>query len=46
MGFETGIDLEKLMQASQNISNVLNRKACRIMQMRIGKLSVHSHKLK
>ena len=27
MGFETGIDLEKLMQASQNISNVLNRKS-------------------
>lgn len=26
MGFETGINLEKLMQASQNISNVLNRK--------------------
>ncbi len=27
MGFETGINLEKLMQASQNISNVLNRKS-------------------
>ncbi|MDX8274955.1 hydroxymethylglutaryl-CoA lyase [Acinetobacter pittii] len=27
MGFKTGIDLEKLMQASQNISNVLNRKS-------------------
>jgi hydroxymethylglutaryl-CoA lyase len=27
MGFETGIDLEKLMQASKNISNVLNRKS-------------------
>lgn len=27
MGFETGIDLEKLMQASQNISHVLNRKS-------------------
>ncbi|MCU4639442.1 hydroxymethylglutaryl-CoA lyase [Acinetobacter courvalinii] len=27
MGFETGIDLEKLMQASQNISKVLNRKS-------------------
>ncbi|MFP5085153.1 hydroxymethylglutaryl-CoA lyase [Acinetobacter pittii] len=27
MGFETGIDLEKLMQASQNMSNVLNRKS-------------------
>ncbi|MEN8274117.1 hydroxymethylglutaryl-CoA lyase [Acinetobacter seifertii] len=27
MGFQTGIDLEKLMQASQNISNVLNRKS-------------------
>ena len=46
MGFETGIDLEKLMQASQNISNVLNRKACRIMQMRIGKPSMPNHKLK
>ena len=46
MGFETGINLEKLMQASQNISNVLNRKACRIMQMRIGRPSVHSNQLK